>query len=264
MPLQIGEVARTLGISASTLRLWDERGLVRPLRTAGGARRYREEDLPLLRRILYLRRVEGLGLHDISSVLANETIPRSPAVPNEDRNRKVGEQLRERRLASGYTLKQASEATGLSTSFLSAVERGVTGASIATLHKLTALYGITISDLLLSGRRDRRLVPACERPQLAGSWSGVKIEQLAVGAYQMEPHLFEVQPHAESGGAYEHVGEEFIFVLRGAFEVFLADDERYALKPGDCLYFPSSLPHRWRNPGAEVAVLLWVNTPPTF
>ncbi len=262
--MQIGAAARLLGISASTLRLWGERGLIHPERTAGGARRYREEDLALLQRILYLRRVEGLGLEAIVGVLASETIPRSPALPAVDAGDRLGERLRERRLAAGFTLKHVSAKTGLSVSFLSAVERGTTGASVATLHKLTALYGITISDLLHSRRHNRRLVAGSERPQLAGSWSGVTIEQLAVGTTQMEPHLFKVQPGADSGGSYEHVGEEFVFVLDGTFEVWLADREHYVLGPGDCLYFPSSLSHRWRNPGEAEAQLLWVNTPPTF
>ena len=44
----------------------------------------------------------------------------------------------------------------------------------------------------------------------------------------------------------------------------MEEREHYRLRAGDCLYFPSALPHRWRNPGPEPAELLWVNTPPTF
>jgi mannose-6-phosphate isomerase-like protein (cupin superfamily) len=36
------------------------------------------------------------------------------------------------------------------------------------------------------------------------------------------------------------------------------------MKPGDSLYFQSSTPHRWRNPGKTESWLLWINTPPTF
>ena len=47
-------------------------------------------------------------------------------------------------------------------------------------------------------------------------------------------------------------------------EVWLEEREHYVLAAGDCLYFPSTLPHRWHNPGPEPAELVWVNTPPTF
>ncbi len=93
---------------------------------------------------------------------------------------------------------------------------------------------------------------------------GVRMELLAWGNTVMEPHLFRVKSGGGSGESYVHEGEEFLHVLRGGFEVWLGDDEHYVLKAGDSLYFESSTPHRWRNPGRSEAWLLWVNTPPTF
>jgi len=46
--------------------------------------------------------------------------------------------------------------------------------------------------------------------------------------------------------------------------VVLNDQERYLLRDGDSLYYPSGVLHSWRNPGRSVARLIWVNTPPTF
>jgi DNA-binding transcriptional MerR regulator len=51
--MPIGEVARRTGMSVPTLRAWERRyGLLVPVRTAGGHRRYREEDV---RRVLAVR-----------------------------------------------------------------------------------------------------------------------------------------------------------------------------------------------------------------
>jgi DNA-binding transcriptional MerR regulator len=36
----IGEAARELGVSTKTLRRYEERGLLKPIRTMGGQRRY--------------------------------------------------------------------------------------------------------------------------------------------------------------------------------------------------------------------------------
>ena len=67
-----------------------------------------------------------------------------------------------------------------------------------------------------------------------------------------------------SGESYAHEGEEFLHVLRGEFEIWLGSKEHHVLKTGDSLYFDSSTPHRWRNPGRTETQLLWINTPPTF
>ena len=261
---RVGEAARTLGISAATLRLWERQGLVQPDRTRGGSRRYHDGHLALLRRVQYLRRVERLSPNAIARILRGTRTSARAAGGGEQGAPDLGGRLRARRHRAGLTLRVAADKTGVSVSFLSAVERGVTGLSIARLHALVKLYGTTVHDLLADGAASSRLVRAAARPRLPASGSGVQIEQLAVGTLQMEPHLYRVQPGAGSEGAYEHVGEEFVFVLRGRLEIWVEEREHYRLRAGDCLYFPSTLPHRWRNPGPEPAELLWVNTPPTF
>ena len=43
--MPIGEVARRTGVTVPTLRAWEHRyGLLLPIRTSGGHRRYREEE----------------------------------------------------------------------------------------------------------------------------------------------------------------------------------------------------------------------------
>lgn len=48
--LAIGKAARRLGVAPSTLRRWEREGRIAPIRTAGGARRYRVEDIDALTR----------------------------------------------------------------------------------------------------------------------------------------------------------------------------------------------------------------------
>src|SRR6516225_3824631 len=59
--LQIGEVAKLIGISPKTIRYYHEIGLLaEPKRTEGGYRLYTAHDLLRLQRI---RRLRSLGLH---------------------------------------------------------------------------------------------------------------------------------------------------------------------------------------------------------
>ncbi|MDQ3880772.1 MAG: cupin domain-containing protein, partial [Chloroflexota bacterium] len=148
-------------------------------------------------------------------------------------------------------------------SFISALERGTSGASVSALQRLTRAYGATMLDLFGEAPA-RRVTRRTNRRSLDVVASGTRIEQLASGPALMEPQLFTLAPGASSDGAYEHDGEEFLFVLSGRVSVWLGDDERYVLAEGDALYFASKLPHRWRNEARGETRLLWINTPPTF
>lgn len=61
----------------------------------------------------------------------------------------LGYRIRELRNNKGETLKNTSEDTGLSVSYLSDIERGRTNPSLQTLETLANHFGITINDMLL-------------------------------------------------------------------------------------------------------------------
>lgn len=255
---RIGEVARLIGVSSSALRAWERQGLVRPTRTSARYRVYTDADLAILRRVSSMReeRVNAPGIRRLLG-------PR-PAVAADVQGHVDGAQLRRLRIAHGRSLREAATASGVSVSFLSALERNASGASVATLQRVLAAYGATVLDLFPRRRPGRRLVRPVERPILEVGGDGVRIEQLASGSAQLEPQLFVLAPGATSDGAYAHAGEEFLFVLHGALTVWVGDSERYAMRTGDALTFPSTLEHRWRNSSREETRLLWINTPPTF
>jgi DNA-binding transcriptional MerR regulator/quercetin dioxygenase-like cupin family protein len=259
MTYRIGEAARRVGVSASALRTWEREGLLRPARSAGRYRLYSDADLDHLRSIRRLREVDRLNAPGIRRVLRETT------ATAHDR-RVDGRPLRRLRQRQGLSLREAGERTGLSVSFLSALERGVTGASIATLQRLTAAYGTTMIELFGPPTEKRqRLVRAGRRPVLRLGDASVRIEQLARGATQLEPQLFVLAEGATSEGSYTHDGEEFLYLLSGALTVWVGDDETYRLTTeGDALSFPSTMPHRWRNDARGETRLLWINTPPTF
>ncbi len=72
--MRISDAATQAGVSARTLRYYEELGLLAPsLYTSGGERRYTADDLAHLRRILELREVLGMNLDEIREFLALET-----------------------------------------------------------------------------------------------------------------------------------------------------------------------------------------------
>jgi DNA-binding transcriptional MerR regulator len=67
--MKIGDVARRTGVSARTLRFYEERGLLTPsARSDAGYRLYDDDDLRRLMRIVALRQL-GLGLDEVAAVL---------------------------------------------------------------------------------------------------------------------------------------------------------------------------------------------------
>jgi DNA-binding transcriptional MerR regulator/uncharacterized RmlC-like cupin family protein len=257
--LRISEAARRVGISSSALRAWEVLGLVVPRRTESRYRLYTEADVRLLQRAMFLRRARGLNPAAIVHVLKRQGIVSAQA----DSAALPGQRFRRLRTRRGLSLAQVARATGVSIGFLSALERGQMRSSVATLQRIARYYRTNILSLFEAARENPRLVRPAER-KILETTAGVRMELLAWGNTAMEPHLFRVKPNSGSGESYAHEGEEFLHILRGEFEIWLSNQEHYRLKTGDSLYFESSTPHRWRNPGRKETWLLWVNTPPTF
>lgn len=257
--LRISEVARRVGISSSALRAWEALGLVAPQRTKSRYRMYAEADVRLLQRAVFLRRARGLNPPAIVHVLKRQGVVSAPA----ESAPLPGRRFRRLRMRRGLSLAQVARATKVSVGFLSALERGQMRSSVSTLRRIARFYGTNILSLFETAAENPRLVRPGQRKVLETT-PGVRMELLAWGQTAMEPHLFRIKPGGGSGESYSHEGEEFLHILRGEFEIWLNSNEHYRLKPGDSLYFESSTPHRWKNPGRSEAWLLWVNTPPTF
>ncbi len=67
----ISVAAELSGIGPQTLRLYESRGLLTPARTAGGTRRYSDDDLARLRRITELVSI-GINVAGIGQILGLE------------------------------------------------------------------------------------------------------------------------------------------------------------------------------------------------
>ena len=63
--------ANLAGLHPQTLRLYERRGLVEPSRTGGGSRRYSDDDLDVLRRVVALT-AEGVNIEGVRRILELE------------------------------------------------------------------------------------------------------------------------------------------------------------------------------------------------
>jgi len=265
LSFRISEVSKMLSVSSSTLRQWENAGLTHPKRTKSGYRTYTRDEIERLKSIQHLRFEKNLNVDAIRHLMNNTVGSRNGASrpSNGTSMVPIGNRLRKLRRERSMTLSEAAKGTDLSVSFLSCLERGQAHASVAALQRLAVFYNTNVLSFFGGEQQAGKLVRPAQRIELS-SEPGVHLELLAFGSTAMEPHLFRLAPGTSSGGSYHHEGEEFIFIVSGSCDVWLDEVEHYRLRAGDSLYFSSSQTHRWSNPYKQQAVLLWINTPPTF
>jgi len=256
--LSIGEVSRLISVPPGVLRSWEREALILPDRTEGGHRIYRNHHLRRLRKIARLYFVEKL----------NPTAIRRELGPEKERRAgnfvdwALGQKLRSIRKKKGMTLNQTAGKSGLSASFISALERGNTGVSLEALFRLSEALGTTIPSLKgleETGTATSHFVKADERQRFETDDGLIVIEDLIPKPAGMEAQISTFEVGAESDGEYSHRGQEFLIVLEGQLAFWLEPGTRHDLLPGDVMYLHSHLKHRWRNEGPTPTRVLWVN-----
>ena len=256
--LSIGEVSRLLGVSPGILRSWEREALVIPNRTPGGHRVYGDRHLRRLRKVARLYCDEKLNPAAI-----RREIGEAERAERTDRyvDGQLGANLRSTRKRRNMTLSQVSEKSGLSPSFISALERGNTGVSVNSLFRLAEAIGTTLPTLTtndLDGGK-HHFVPAGHRRRFVTDDESLLIEDVIFKPAGMEAEIAHIAPGRDSDGFYSHRGQEFLFILTGELSFWLGPDEFYAMKTGDALYLHSHRPHRWANESRERTSVLWVN-----
>lgn len=177
----------------------------------------------------------------------------------------ISERIRELRTEKRMSLKELSERTGLSVSFLSQVERGTSSLAIASLEKIAVALAIPISDFFTKATPSRYVTRKDEQVKARMDYSPFTLSHLA-GSFperKLDPLIVELESKEEQNRFNQHSGEEFYYVLEGEI-IFSVEDEKYHLKEGDAIHFPSDIPHRISNPFDGKSKLISVLTPCKF
>lgn len=170
------------------------------------------------------------------------------------------------------SLKQVAALAGCTESFLSKVENEKVNPSLRMLHRIVAILEINMAALF--SQRDANAGPitimrAGDRPLIEVDHlrrgPGIKLERLVANpeAALLQANIHRVAPKGSTDGWIQHEGEELGYVISGELELTV-DGDTQKVGEGDSFFFHSNLPHGYRNPGDHEAVVVWVNTPPTF
>ncbi len=162
------------------------------------------------------------------------------------------------------TLSQVGALAGLSTPFLSQVERDKVSPAVTSLAGIARALGVSMNFFVNvpdEGDSFRRRKDASFF-QLDGSAAKLARLSARFEGRRLEPMLVRIPP---GGGVpkFGHAGEEFFYILRGRLTVTVGRVQR-SLGPGDSGHHLSTISHEWVNDGKVETVFVWVGTPPVF
>jgi len=216
--------------------------------------------------------VQKLDLTILKKKVVSRRRPKSQPVSKPvDPPIRMGFHLRRERRLKKLRLKDVADATGLSVSLISKIETNSVGPSLSTLHRIAQALDTNISALFAMEELPTQVVrrqgerPIAGKVQSISEWDGIEAEIMVPFAEGrlLEGFVFVMEPGGNSGGVLQHEGEECGYVLEGRLELCVGG-KKYLLGRGDSFFFPSTIPHTYRNPGKVTARVVWINTPPTF
>lgn len=175
---------------------------------------------------------------------------------------KLGERLLKIRTDRRLSLAAVAESTGISTSFLSLLEKGRTDVSLGRLLPLLEFYGLGAADVLsLEESQDEMVVRAGEAPLLFSLGNGMDMFLAAPDRRRpFLPLIAVYQPGTKMSDWSSHDGDEFMYLLEGQLCVEFRDAGRLVLNPGDTIFYSSQRAHRVATLGDTETRVLIVTT----
>jgi transcriptional regulator with XRE-family HTH domain len=176
----------------------------------------------------------------------------------------IGQRVRRLRVRRGLTLQGLADASSLSPSMLSLVERGLTSPSIGTLVAVAKALGVAMKDLLLDTPlgEDELVVRMADQPEFETPDHVLRRVLCQDRARGVLVTHNEYRPGiGNSATPIVHSGFEYGFVLEGELTVEV-DGVSYLLGAGDLITHKSNRPHRIWNYSDRPVRALWFNLNP--
>ena len=183
---------------------------------------------------------------------------------------KLGENLKSLRQRHGWTLQEVSRQTGVAVSTLSKVENDQMSLTYDKLLQISEGLGLSLAEFL-----------AADEPEIAGL-ARRSVNRKEDGLRQTTPNYdylylstditrkrmipvltrIRARSLADFGPLLKHSGEEFIFVLEGAIEVYTEHYQPIRLETGESTYIDSEMGHAYIAVGRKDALVLGVCSSP--
>ncbi|MCO6005646.1 XRE family transcriptional regulator [Actinoallomurus purpureus] len=150
------------------------------------------------------------------------------------------------------TLQQLADATGVSVSMLSSVERGRKAPTVVVLARVAEGLGVSLAQLVAEPDDDRVIVRRAadqETVEEPGGWRRTILTPVVPGV-NFEWIRSALPPGCDAGRfpAYAPGSHEYVVVESGTMRLTIGDGS-VDLNEGDSAYFAADVSHAYANPG---------------
>jgi transcriptional regulator with XRE-family HTH domain len=179
----------------------------------------------------------------------------------------LGLRIKELRIKRGLSQAELATLVGVTPSTISQVEANIIYPSLPALLKMAEVLSVEITSLFQQALElEKRIIfPSAEAVSVGfpglpkGSVDGTLLTPPDFQS-KMEPYLIEIEPNRDlPAHFFIHKGEEMGYVLSGKLRMSL-NKATYTVRAGDVIYLTSEMPNQWKNPGPNVARLLWIKS----
>lgn len=199
-----------------------------------------------------------------ASVISTSQLKKK-AQPGES-SENVGMRLAKLRKLFGLSQRELARRAGLTNGTISSIELNLTSPQIGSLRKILAVFPISIADFFSMEVEESQQIFFRKGDLVEMGVGGISLR--VAGTQNRSRKIQLCYEHyvvgADTGEEMlMHEGEEAGFVIRGELEVTVGY-RKTVLKAGDAYYFPSTIPHRFRNAGERECEVVSAATPPSF
>lgn len=197
---------------------------------------------------------------------AKKTTSRRKATPDagqEPLSRELGERILALREARGWSLEALANASGVSRSMLSEIERSTANPTLVVTWRIAKAFGLGISELVepSGGTPSIQVVRADDRAQVFRADKRHQVRTLSPLTLEKDIEFYEIRlpPKGDLSSQAHVMGtRELVVVASGEVEIASGTDTK-VLRVGDSALFRADLPHALVNTGAGEAVLYLVD-----
>lgn len=178
----------------------------------------------------------------------------------DDLDDELASTLRAVRAEQGLTVNALAERSGVSRAMIAKIERGAAQPTAALLGRLSAVLGLTLSELFARTEKEgRRLLRRADQTVWTDPETGYRRRSVSPAGGPAQLVEVELPP----GASVTYPADSFalarhqIYVLGGRLR-FREGDLVHDLATGDCLELRAPAPGEYHNPGAETCHYLVV------
>jgi transcriptional regulator with XRE-family HTH domain len=190
----------------------------------------------------------------------NPAPPARTSEPTEAINRHLGRRVKQLRAARGWSLEALAQASSVSRSMLSQIEREEANPTLAVTLRIARAFGLALGELLeMPGAASAvTVIRAQDHAYHYRSDKDCRIRTLSPLNLEKDVEFYEIR--LEPGGALRSSPHfegtrEFLTVQRGRIRVESANDAE-ELNAGDSASYRADVPHAILNAGKTVGIVL--------